>query len=122
MIRKLFIAGLLAVLGACASPSLRYSGVITANEEPHSHAVPTRKVALKDRVVVVTRVAWPEADRDGGLHAVEWHWYEGETLIAPPRLTSIVIVVFLARGVWKSMSCWPLSFSGQSQVGACFLT
>ena len=82
MFRKLFIVGLLAGLGACASPSLRYSGVITANDDPRLHEVPTRKVALKDRVVIVTHVAWPETDRNGGLHTVKWHWYEGETLIA----------------------------------------
>ena len=82
MLRTIGLAALLALLGACASASIRYSGVITANEDPHVREVPTRKVALKDHVVIVTHVVWPETDRKGGLHAVRWNWYEGETLIA----------------------------------------
>lgn len=82
MFRSLCIAGLLVALGACASPSLRYSGLVTgAPEDKHFSEVPTRKVALKDHVVIVTHVAW-EADRSGGLHTVRWNWYEGKTLIA----------------------------------------
>ncbi len=82
MIRMLMVATLLAALGGCASPSLRYSGAVAAGEDPHAHEVPTRRIPLKDRVVIVTHVAWPEADRKGGSHAVRWNWYEGETLIA----------------------------------------
>jgi hypothetical protein len=75
------------VLAGCASPSMRYAGVITASENPEVREVPTKKVALKDRVVVVTHVAWPEVDKQGGLHAVRWNWYEGETLIAERQRT-----------------------------------
>ena len=82
MYKPLVLLALIGVLCGCASPSIRYSGVITATDDPQAHEVPTRRVALKDRVVVVTHVAWPETERSGGLHAVRWHWYEGETLIA----------------------------------------
>jgi hypothetical protein len=74
-------------LAGCASPSMRYTGVITASENPNIREVPTKKVALKDRVVVVTHVAWPEVDKQGGLHAVRWNWYEGDTLIAERQRT-----------------------------------
>jgi hypothetical protein len=77
----------IVVLAACASPSMRYTGVITVSENPDAREVPTQKVALKDRVVVVTHVAWPEASRQGGLHAVRWNWYEGDTLIAERQRT-----------------------------------
>ena len=82
MSRMLCVAVFAIGHAACASPSLRYSGVITASEDPGTRDVPTRNVALKDKVVVVTRVAWPEADRNGGQHAVRWIWYEGDTVIA----------------------------------------
>lgn len=86
-LRATVVVALSIVLAACAAPSLRYSGVITASENPNVREVPTKKVALKDRVVVVTHVAWPEVDRQGGLHAVRWNWYEGETLIAERQRT-----------------------------------
>ena len=82
MSRMLCVAAVAIGLAACASPSLRYSGVITASESPGAQDLPTRSVALKDKVVVVTHVSWPEADRKGGQHAVRWNWYEGDTLIA----------------------------------------
>ena len=82
MSRMLCVAVVAIGLAACASPSLRYTSVITASENPAARDVPTRKVALKDKVVVVTRVDWPEADQQGGSHAVRWVWYEGDTLIA----------------------------------------
>lgn len=82
MLRLVCAAAFAASLAACASPSLRYSGAITASENPTIREVPTRKVALKDRVVVVTDVDWPEVRAKGGQHAVQWNWYEGETLIA----------------------------------------
>ena len=82
MSRLFCLAALLAALGACASPSIRYSGVIVASEDPHARELPVKKVALRDKVVVVTHVAWADADEKGGLHAVRWNWYEGETLIA----------------------------------------
>jgi hypothetical protein len=82
MFRPLCLALVAASLAACASPALRYSGAITASENPSVREVPTRKVALKDRVVVVTHVDWPETGQKGGQHNVRWNWYEGETLIA----------------------------------------
>lgn len=82
MFRKLCMMGLLATLAACASPSLTYKGAISASEDPNAREVTNRRVPLKDRVVIVTHVAWPETDRVGGQHAVRWNWYEGDTLIA----------------------------------------
>jgi hypothetical protein len=82
MLRLVCAVAVAASLAACASPSLRYSSTITASENPSAREVPTRNVALKDRVVVVTHVNWPETDAKGGQHAVRWNWYEGETLIA----------------------------------------
>jgi hypothetical protein len=82
MLKKLCLMGLFALLGACTSPSLQYKGAIAASEDPQARELSTRRVALKDRVVIVTHVEWPEADRKGGSHAVRWNWYEGETLIA----------------------------------------
>lgn len=82
MHKPFVLLALIGVLCGCASSSIHYSGVITANDDPRSRDVPTRKVALKDHVVIVTHFAWAEADRTGGLHAVRWNWYEGETLIA----------------------------------------
>jgi hypothetical protein len=82
MIRMLCMAVLLATLAACASSSLRYSSVITSSENPSAREVPTKRVALKDRVVVVTHVNWSETTQKGGQHAVRWNWYEGDTLIA----------------------------------------
>jgi hypothetical protein len=88
MFKKLIAVGavglFVAVLGACASTSsMRYSGIITAApEDTHFREVPTRRVALKDRVLIVTHVAWAETEVKGGLHAVRWNWYEGNTLIA----------------------------------------
>ena len=82
MSRLFCLTTLLVALGACASPSIRYSGVITASEDPQGRDIPKTTVALKDKVVVVTHVAWADATETGGLHAVRWNWYEGETLIA----------------------------------------
>ena len=82
MVRMLWVAGLAAALCGCASPALRYSGIVTgAPDETHVREAPSRRVALKDRVIVVTHVSW-DTERDGGQHAVQWNWYEGETLIA----------------------------------------
>jgi hypothetical protein len=74
------VASLVATLAACASPSYRYSGAITASENPDVREMPTHQVALKDRVVVVTHVDWDEG-RKGGQHTVRWNWYEGNLLI-----------------------------------------
>lgn len=82
MFRRLCMMGMLATLAACASPSLTYKGGIGTGEDSRAHEVASRRIALKDRVVIVTDVAWPETDRAGGRHAVRWNWYEGETLIA----------------------------------------
>ncbi len=78
------VATLSVLLTACAGPTLRYSGVITTSDV---REVPTRKVALKDKVVIVTHVDWSEAGKQGGLHAVRWNWYEGEILIAERQRT-----------------------------------
>ncbi len=82
MTRMLCLVAFVAALAACASPGLRYSGAITASDDPHARELPTKKVPLSDRAVVVTNVEWPESDRKGGQHAVRWNWYEGDTLIA----------------------------------------
>lgn len=80
MIRLLMTLLALSLCG-CAS-SLRYTSIVTAApDEARAHESPTRSVALKDRVIVVTHVSWDEA-RDAGPHAIRWNWYEGETLIA----------------------------------------
>ncbi len=81
MIEKLFTAALVLTLCGCAS-SLRYSSIVTgAPDEARAREVPSQRVALKDRVIVVTHVSWDE-QRDAGPHAIRWAWYEGETLIA----------------------------------------
>lgn len=81
MIQKLLMAGLMLALAGCAS-SLRYSSIVTgAPDEARAKEVATGRVALKDRVIVVTHVSWDEA-RGAGPHAIRWNWYEGETLIA----------------------------------------
>lgn len=75
-------------LFACASSSLSYSGVITASpEESHVRDAPTRRVALRDRVTVVTHVASMNGDARSGQHVVRWNWYEGQTLIAEQNKT-----------------------------------
>ncbi len=73
---------LIAALCGCAAPSIRYSGAVTTGDDPRALETPTRRVALKDQVVVVTHIAWPEHEEKRGLHAVRWNWYEGETRIA----------------------------------------
>lgn len=78
----LVVASVAASLAGCAAQSLRYSGAITASENPDVREAPMKKVALKDRVVVVTHVDWDQPDAKGGQHAVRWNWYEGDTLIA----------------------------------------
>ncbi|MEO8936553.1 MAG: hypothetical protein ABI277_16215 [Burkholderiaceae bacterium] len=82
MLRRLCVIALLVTLAACASPSLSYQGAISISEDPRAQQVASRRIPLKDRVVIVTDVAWPETDRVGGRHSVRWNWYEGDTLIA----------------------------------------
>jgi hypothetical protein len=71
----------LFTLSACSGPSLYYSGSITTSDDPHARDLATKRVPLRDHVVVVTRVSWLE-DGSRGPHAVRWNWYEGDTLIA----------------------------------------
>ncbi len=88
MVSKVLIAALLMTLAACASSSLSYSGLVTASpEESHAHDMPTRRVALRDRVTVVTHVASMNGDSHGSQHPVRWNWYEGQTLIAEQNKT-----------------------------------
>ena len=82
MSKPLLVLVLATLLAACAGPSLHYSGAITTSEDPQARDAATKRVALKDRVVVVTRVNWSDPAARGGSHAVRWNWYEGETLIA----------------------------------------
>ncbi len=82
MLKPLLVAVLLALVAACAGPSMHYSGAITTTDDPRAREAATKQVPLKDRVVVVTRVNWSDPATKGGSHAVRWNWYEGDTLIA----------------------------------------
>ena len=85
---KVVIAAMALALAGCASSPFSYSGLVTASpEEPHARDVPTRRVALRDRVTVVTHVASMDGGSHGSQHVVRWNWYEGATLIAEQNKT-----------------------------------
>jgi hypothetical protein len=75
------VALVLTVLSACSGPAMYYSGAIATSEDPKARDVVAKRVPLKDKVVVVTRVSWLE-EESRGPHAVRWNWYEGDVLIA----------------------------------------
>jgi hypothetical protein len=75
------VALVLGFVSACSGPAMYYSGAIATSEDPKARDVVAKRVPLKDKVVVVTRVSWLE-DQSRGPHAVRWNWYEGDTLIA----------------------------------------
>ncbi len=82
------VALALCLLAGCASSSLHYSGLVTAApDDTRSRDVATRRVALRDRVTVVTRADAPDGSAGDGQHAVKWKWYEGQTLITEQSKT-----------------------------------
>lgn len=87
-LRTIVAAAAFATVAACASSSLHYSGLVTAApDDTRSRDVATRRVALRDRVTVVTHADPLDDGRAGGQHAVRWKWYEGQTLIAEQSKT-----------------------------------
>ena len=86
--RLSLVAFALCLVAGCASSSLHYSGLVTAApDDTRARDVATRRVALRDRVTVVTHADPLDGDRGAGQHAVRWKWYEGQTLIAEQSKT-----------------------------------